>query len=153
MKTHLNLATDDLAKSVTFYSTLLNAKPTKVRPDYALFITDEPPLELALNAVRDAHPSGHDHYGIYVETIDDVEHAIQRLAEAGLASSVEREQTCCYANQSKVWTIDPTGRRWEIYTVHQETPEMDSIETTCCADGTGTDAACGSFRFSLVLVR
>ena len=42
MKTHLNLSTTDLQKSVSFYSTLLDARPTKLLSDYALFVTDEP---------------------------------------------------------------------------------------------------------------
>lgn len=142
MKTHMNLATEDLGSSVEFYSKLLDTKPAKRRPDYALFVTEQPPLELALDAVRHAPPNSLDHYGICVETIDEVERATQRLQEAGLASSIEREQTCCYANQSKVWAIDPSGRRWEIYTVHEEAPEQDSIETSCCVDASDVNAAC-----------
>lgn len=142
MKTHLNLATEDLARSVEFYSTLLDMKAAKLLPDYALFIAEEPPLELALQLVRHAPLSSHDHYGINVETSDEVERAIQRLENAGLAASVEREQTCCYAKQSKVWAIDPTGRRWEIYTVHEETPERDSSDAACCADASATDVGC-----------
>lgn len=49
MKTHLNLATTDLEKSVAFYSTLLDAKPAKLLNDYALFITEQPGMELALS--------------------------------------------------------------------------------------------------------
>lgn len=133
MKTHLNLATNDLSASVAFYSTLLNVKPTKMLDDYALFIAEQPPLELALAAVTSAPRTGNDHYGILVETEEEVESAIQRLEEAGLASSVEREQICCYAKQSKVWAIDPTGRRWEVYTVHEDTLEPDSLDASCCA--------------------
>lgn len=133
MKTHLNLATEDLATSVEFYSVLLDSRPAKLRSDYALFITERPPLELALDAVRRAPPVTRDHYGISVEAVDDVDRAIRRLEAAGLASSIEREQTCCYANQTKVWAVDPTGRRWEIYTVHEETHERDSPDTECCA--------------------
>jgi catechol 2,3-dioxygenase-like lactoylglutathione lyase family enzyme len=48
MKIHLNLATTDLAKSVQFYSTLLDAKPAKMLSDYALFITDSPRSSLRL---------------------------------------------------------------------------------------------------------
>lgn len=133
MKTHLNLATENLAGSVEFYSVLLNSKPVKLRPDYALFITEEPPLELALDTTSDASVSSHDHFGIYVETVDEVQQAIGRLEEAGLVSSIERQEQCCYAEQSKVWAIDPTGRRWEVYTVHAETVERDSPGTQCCA--------------------
>ncbi|MGZ3504760.1 MAG: ArsI/CadI family heavy metal resistance metalloenzyme [Vulcanimicrobiaceae bacterium] len=132
MKTHLNLSTTDLDKSVAFYSTLLNAQPTKLLADYALFITDEPGLELALDLANSVMPTRDTHFGIYVETADHVERAIERLETAGLATSIEREEVCCYANQTKVWAIDPEGRRWEVYTVHEDTEDRDDAETTCC---------------------
>jgi catechol 2,3-dioxygenase-like lactoylglutathione lyase family enzyme len=134
MRTHLNLATTDLVKSVGFYSTLLDAEPAKVLDDYALFITEEPGLELALDLVDSVTPTLDAHYGVYVENGEDVERAIARLQRAGLASSIEREATCCYANQTKVWAIDPDGRHWEIYTVHEEMQERDSAGTTCCSE-------------------
>ena len=135
MKTHLNLATTDLARSVTFYSTLLDAKPAKLFDDYALFITDEPGLELALDLVaNDVSPTCDAHYGVNVESTSDVERAIARLEKAGFTTSIEREDTCCYANQTKVWASDPEGRRWEVYTVHEETEERDSPDTSCCSN-------------------
>lgn len=132
MKTHLNFATTDLAKSVAFYSTLLDAAPAKIRKDYALFITDEPGLELAIDVSTDVSASQDAHYGVLVETSDEVERAIARLAHAGFASSIEREATCCYANQTKVWATDPEGRRWEVYTVHEDTDERESEAAPCC---------------------
>lgn len=135
MKTHLNLATTSLEKSVNFYSTLLNSQPAKVREDYVLFITEQPGLELALDLSSEVAPTRDAHYGIYVESAGDVERAIDRLERAGLVSSIEREETCCYANQSKVWAIDPEGRRWEVYTVHEDTEERDADETSCCTTG------------------
>lgn len=128
MKMHLNLATTDLEGSVAFYCALLDTQPAKVLPDYALFITKQPGLELALDRSDAVSPTRDAHFGICVETSADVEHAIERLQSAGLATSVEREETCCYANQTKVWTSDPEGRRWEVYTVHEETPD----EGSCC---------------------
>lgn len=133
MKTHLNLATTNLAESVKFYSTLLNVQPVKILKDYALFITDEPGLELALDLSEKVSPTRDIHFGVFVESADDVERAVARLSSAGLVASVEREETCCYANQTKVWAIDPEGRRWEVYTVHEDTQERDSEDTTCCA--------------------
>jgi predicted enzyme related to lactoylglutathione lyase len=117
MKIHLNLATTDLAKSVQFYSTLLDAKPAKMLSDYALFITEQPALELALDLGSSVAPATDAHYGICVDSI-------------GL--SIERQETCCYANQTKIWATDPAGRRWEIYTVHEDTAERDAVGTTCC---------------------
>lgn len=142
MKTHLNLATRNLSKSVAFYTTLLDAKPAKVMDDYALFVTEEPGLELALDLRRSISPTRDAHFGVYVESTQDVERAIDRLQKAGLVSSIEREETCCYANQTKVWAIDPEGRRWEIYTVHEETDARDRAETTCCAGDSDQRECC-----------
>jgi catechol 2,3-dioxygenase-like lactoylglutathione lyase family enzyme len=132
MKTHFNFATADLNASVSFYSSLFKARPAKVRPDYALFIVDDPGIELALDARAEVRPTTDAHYGIYVESSSDVNDAIDRLTAAGLPTAVEREETCCYANQTKVWATDPDGRRWEIYTVHEETQERD--DPSCCAE-------------------
>ena len=133
MKTHLNLAVTDLAKSVDFYSQLLAAQPEKRFDDYALFVTEDPGLELALDRRPYVSPVTDTHYGICVDSAADVEHAIERLQREGLAASVEREEVCCYANQTKVWAIDPDGRRWEVYTVHEETQARDGASETCCA--------------------
>lgn len=135
MKMHLSLATNDLATGIAFYSTLLDAPPARVLPDYALFITEEPSLELALDRAAGVAPASDAHYGICVDTVADVDRAILRLQGSGLVASIEREETCCYANQTKAWTIDPDGRRWEIYTVHEETQERDGMNTTCCSTG------------------
>ena len=133
MKTHLNFATASLEESIGFYATLLNARPVKVQRDYALFITERPALELALDLHESVQPATDAHYGVYVETAAEVERSMNRLTAAGFATTIEREETCYYANQTKVWTNDPDGRRWEIYTVHQETEERDDASTTCCA--------------------
>lgn len=133
MKTHLNLATTDLEKSVAFYATLLDAKPAKHLSDYALFITENPGLELALDLRESVSATRDAHFGVYVESVDDVDRAIARLEARGLADSIEREDTCCYANQTKVWASDPDGRRWEIYTVHEDTDERDGDATACCS--------------------
>jgi catechol 2,3-dioxygenase-like lactoylglutathione lyase family enzyme len=132
MKMHLNLATRDLGRSVAFYSTLLGAPPAKQRSDYALFVTEQPGLELALDLDSDAVAGHGQHFGIVVDSTDAVDAQIARLESAGYAIDVEREETCCYANQTKVWASDPEGRRWETYVVHEETEARDDAATTCC---------------------
>ena len=129
MKMHLNLATRDLDASVAFYSTLLAAPPLKKLGDYALFVTEQPGLELALDLDADAQAGRGQHFGIVVESTDAVDAQIARLEAAGYATDVERDETCCYANQTKVWASDPEGRRWETYVVHEESEARD----TCCA--------------------
>jgi catechol 2,3-dioxygenase-like lactoylglutathione lyase family enzyme len=141
VKTHLNLRTADLDRSVAFYRTLLNVEPAKHYDDYALFLTDDPGLELALD--KGAVILGESaHYGIVTDSIVGVDAAIARLEAAGLATDIEIDETCCYAKQSKVWTTDPDGRRWEVYTVLEETEQRDAGDTTCCSGAGASDAAC-----------
>jgi catechol 2,3-dioxygenase-like lactoylglutathione lyase family enzyme len=132
MKTHLNLATRDLARSVAFYGTLLDAKPLKHLDDYALFVTENPGLELALDADENARPDRSMHFGVAVETEEAVAAATKRLRSAGFAADVESDEVCCYARQTKVWSADPDGRRWETYVVHEETEQRDDADRACC---------------------
>jgi len=140
MKMHLNLATRDLDASVAFYSALLDARPAKKLDDYALFVTEQPGLELALDLDGGAQAGHGQHFGIVVESVDAVDAQIARLQSGGYAVDVEHEETCCYANQTKVWASDPEGRRWETYVVHEDTAARDDEDTTCCR----TEAAVAS---------
>jgi catechol 2,3-dioxygenase-like lactoylglutathione lyase family enzyme len=140
MKMHLNLATRDLDRSVAFYSTLLGAAPAKKLSDYALFVTEQPGLELALDLDARAQAGHGQHFGIVVDSADDVDAQITRLQAAGQAVDVEREETCCYAIQTKVWASDPEGRRWETYFVHEESEARENEDTDCCR----TEAAVAS---------
>ena len=142
MKTHLSLSTTDLDRSVAFYSTLLDQKPAKTLADYALFISDDPGIELSLDLRHSAQPTTDSHFGIFVDAADDVERAIVRLSAAGLAASIEREETCCYANQTKVWATDPEGRRWEVYAVHADTEVRAGADTSCCASESAARTCC-----------
>lgn len=127
MKMHLNLATRDLDTSVAFYSTLLAIEPVKRLADYALFVSHDPGLELALDLDDTVTARSGEHFGIVVDSAGAVEEQAARLRAAGLAIEIEREETCCYAVQTKVWASDPEGRRWETYFVHAE-----SDEPACC---------------------
>lgn len=133
MKTHLNFRTRDLHASVVFYRTLLNAEPMKHYDDYALFVTQDPGLELALDRDPRVKLGESAHYGIVVETPGAVDAAIGRLQAAGLTVDVEIEETCCYAKQNKVWATDPDGRRWEVYTVLEEVKTREGESRACCA--------------------
>lgn len=143
MKTHLSLATRDIDASVTFYRTLLNSEPAKHHRDYALFLTENPGLELALSLNPNAGVTSDSHYGIAVDTPDLVKTAIERLKDAGLQVDIEAGETCCYAQQDKVWATDPDGRRWETYYVIAETEERESDNMSCCRD-TREAACCAS---------
>ena len=140
MKMHLNLATRDLAASVAFYRTLLLADPAKHYEDYALFLTEQPGLELALDLDPETHVREGAHYGVVVDDSEAVDAAILRFRQAGYPVEIETDETCCYAVQNKVWATDPDGRRWETYYVIAESEERDNEATTCCR----TEAAVAS---------
>jgi catechol 2,3-dioxygenase-like lactoylglutathione lyase family enzyme len=141
MKMHMNLATRDLEASVAFYSSLLSAEPVKHYRNYALFLTEDPGLELALDADPNAKVLEGAHYGVVVEKPEEVDAAIARLRAAGHLVDVETNETCCYAIQNKVWATDPDGRRWETYFVIAEAEERDGEETTCCRTDSPKSAA------------
>lgn len=80
-------------------------------------------------------------YGIAVDNPESVDGAIDRLRSAGLPVDIEIEETCCYANQNKVWATDPDGRRWETYYVIAETEERNGENMTCCQSTEGEAAS------------
>ena len=119
-RVQLALNVDDLAESISFYSTLFGTGPAKVRPGYANFAIADPPLKLVLLENR-GRGGSLNHLGVEVPGTSDVEAEQARLAEAGLASVDERDTTCCYARQDKFWVQGaPNGERWEIYTVLED---------------------------------
>ena len=76
-----------------------------------------------------------------VASTDDVDTVQRRLTGEGLASTDERDTTCCYARQDKFWVDEtPDGERWEVYTVLEDSasfgasPEQeDCAQSACCA--------------------
>jgi hypothetical protein len=81
--------------------------------------------------------------GVEVESVEAVDVSATRLKEAGLAAFDERDTTCCYALQDKVWVTDPAGAPWEIYTVKDDNP-VDGRPATASISllQTTNDGAC-----------
>ncbi len=139
----LALNVDDLDSSVAFYSKLFGATPAKVKPGYANFAIAEPPLKLVL--IENPGQGGSvNHLGVEVESVDVVDAEELRLATEGLASTEERDQTCCYAKQTKFWVENaPNGERWEIYAVLEDSETFSgeaSTDSTCCGTAVGAEA-------------
>jgi catechol 2,3-dioxygenase-like lactoylglutathione lyase family enzyme len=135
----LALNVSDIDAAVEFYSKLFGAEPAKRQPGYANFAIAEPPLKLVLiekASVRGTGTAGAlNHLGVEVETPEEVKEATRRLADEGLARSVEEATTCCYAVQDKAWVTDPDGAPWEVYTVLADAPASTGLagDATCCA--------------------
>ena len=145
-RVQLALNVDDLDASIAFYTGLFGTAPAKTKPGYANFAVTEPPLKLVL--IENPGQGGSvNHLGVEVADTATVEATQARLAAEGLASTDERDTTCCYARQDKFWVEGaPNGERWEVYTVLEdsETFSADSGEESCCTDDTALETETGT---------
>ena len=138
-RVQLALNVDDIDQAVQFYTALFDTKPAKLRPGYANFAIDQPPLKLILFE-NPGQGGSLNHLGVEVPTTDDVDAVQRRLAGQGLASVDERDTNCCYAKQDKFWVEGvPDDARWEFYTVlADDQAELEGQTTStgaaCCTD-------------------
>jgi predicted enzyme related to lactoylglutathione lyase len=147
-RVQLALNVSDIDEAIAFYSTLFRTDPAKVRPGYANFAIDEPPLKLVLIEGH-GQPGTLNHLGVEVATADEVAEATARLQREGLADAVEQDVSCCFARQDKVWADGPDGEPWEIYTVLGDV-EMPIGQlrgeglagVACCQPGTPSSDRC-----------
>lgn len=80
----LSLNVSDLEAAVQFYRRLFGVEPAKLKPGYANFAIDEPPLKLVLNSPGNGPGATINHLGVEVESAELVAHATARLQDAGL---------------------------------------------------------------------
>ena len=119
MRIQLALNVKNLDRAVEFYSKLFATPVHKRKPGYANFAIESPPLKLVLFENPDADERLN-HLGVEVFDDEDLTAASERLKVAGMADLVEDEQTCCYATQNKVWSVEPDGLRWEWYRILED---------------------------------
>ncbi|AVH56484.1 MULTISPECIES: ArsI/CadI family heavy metal resistance metalloenzyme [Streptomyces] len=140
-RVQLALRVPDLDASIAFYSKLFGTGPAKLRDGYANFAIAEPPLKLVLIEGSTNEATLLDHLGVEVETTEAVHAATARLGEAGLATDVENDTTCCYALQDKVWVHGPGQEPWEVYVVKADADTLAKQQgSTCCAGLVEADA-------------
>ncbi len=123
-RVQLPVNVSDFGAAVAFYSRLFGTAPAKLRPGYANFAVDDPPLKLVLNSPGNGPGGTINHLGVEVSSTAEVTQAGARLAAGGMATEPEPGAACCYARQDKVWVHDPDGVAWEYYTV------LEHIETS-----------------------
>jgi catechol 2,3-dioxygenase-like lactoylglutathione lyase family enzyme len=133
LKAHLALNVRNVEQSIPFYQKMLGIEPAKVRPGYAKFDVQNPPLNLTLNEGSFRERGALSHLGIQVGSTEDVLAVRQQWIEAGLVPRDEMQTNCCYALQDKTWIHDPDGNEWEVFVVLQ-----DNLATTnmCCSTDT-----------------
>jgi catechol 2,3-dioxygenase-like lactoylglutathione lyase family enzyme len=121
---HVHVSVEDIPQSVRFYSTLFAAEPAVVKPDYAKWMLDDP-----------GGQAGLDHFGIQVETPDELREVYGRLQKADRPVLEEGATTCCYAKSEKAWITDPQGMSWETFltsgasTVYGDSADLGAIRT------------------------
>lgn len=145
LRLHLALNTNQLEKSIEFYEHLFNIKPNKIKPGYAKFEVEEPQVNLTLNETSITSGNQLSHLGIEVKSSTEVSQQLLRMKKLGHETSYEKNTSCCYADQDKVWVTDPNGNSWEIFFVFKDsdlrndptndskccTPLEDNVESCC----------------------
>jgi len=136
MRLQLAINVRDLDVAIDFYTRAFGVELNKRRPGYANLVLENPALKLVLFERPDA-VNQLNHVGFEVFDDAEVTVAAERLADAGLATEVQEEKTCCFARQNKVVTHDPNGIMWEWYRVLEDSPTFfgtpASEVQSCCA--------------------
>ena len=117
---HINLAVDNLERSISFYTALFATDPAVVKTDYAKWMLEDPRVNFAIQT-RGAS-KGIDHLGIQVEDTTELNEVFDRLQHADGRVIEEGKTTCCYAKSEKTWIFDPEGIAWETFYTIGESP-------------------------------
>jgi len=135
---HLHFKTDDLDRSVAFYTALFGEPPTRLEPDYAKWLLDDPRANVSVStrARPGADATGLDHVGVSIETEAELAAFAERLdGHADLAP--EKQTQCCYARSNKYWLKDPHGTVWELFQTYADS-ETYGAEADLHADSPAT---------------
>lgn len=126
MRLQLAIDVSDLDEAIDFYSKMFATEPAKVKPGYANFAIEQPPLKLVL--FENAAGGGTiNHLGVEVETAAEVSAAEARLSGDGIETTGVDDTICCFAEKTETWVTGPDDTRWEWYV---KTSEADQLENT-----------------------
>lgn len=138
---HVNVAVENLAEAIRFYSTLFAAKPSVEKGDYAKWMLDDPRVNFAIT--MRGRVAGLDHLGIQVENEAELGEVYDRLSRADRPIVDQGNVTCCYAKSTKSWITDPAGISWETFLTHggstvyggdADEGEKHDTASACCGD-------------------
>ena len=148
---HAHVRVDDLDSSVRFYSTLFGSEPSVLKADYAKWLLDDSRVNFAITAGSSI--TGLDHFGLQVESDEDLAAITARLDAAGRSVAKQQNATCCYARGNKGWVSDPSGISWETFhtfgesTVYGDDLRPQTAEAgaeACCTPAPSSTSACCS---------
>lgn len=133
----IQLAIDvaNLEEAIDFYSKMFSTEPSKVKPGYANFSIEEPPLKLVLTENVD-NAGSLNHLGVEVDEVEMVDEANVRLTGQGLTTSGIDETMCCYADKTETWIKGPDGVQWEWYVKKGDNEQFENVVVSsiaaCC---------------------
>lgn len=136
---HIHMGVENLNDAIRFYSALFGAQPSKLKPDYAKWMLDDPRVNFAISTR--AQTKGVDHLGIQVDSAEELTAIRTQLAAAEVATHGEGATVCCYAQSDKSWVKDPAGMAWEAYhtmadaemfSAKAPVTEGDAVTAACC---------------------
>lgn len=142
---HIHLGVENIEESVRFYSALFGAEPTKLKPDYAKWMLEDPRLNFAIST-RTSN-IGLDHMGLQVDDAEELSALRDQMSAANISTHSDGETTCCYARSEKSWVEDPSGIAWEAYHSMEEVQIFSGSDAVsigaCCLPETQKDV-CGA---------
>lgn len=132
---HIGLTVKNLDASIQFYRGLFGAEPSVSKPDYAKWMLEDPRVNFSITTrcgtARDVH------FGIQVESADELQETAGRLRQAGRQVVEEPGAVCCYHRSEKAWVADPQSLLWETFLTVGEATEYGEdnpdLEALCCA--------------------
>jgi lactoylglutathione lyase len=133
---HVHTHVQDLPTSISFYTRLFGAEPTRVESDYAKWMLEDPRVNFAISAR--GGPLGVDHLGFQADTAEELVELKARAVAADTPLLDEGQTTCCYARSEKHWVTDPQGVAWEQFHTLDNIPTFSASQATPAADA----AAC-----------
>jgi len=138
MRLQLALNVENLDEAIEFYTKMFDSKPAKIKPGYANFAIENPPLKLVLFE-GGGEPGSINHLGVETETSAEVLAAEARLSDSGLETTGVDDTVCCFAEKTETWVDGPDGQRWEWYV---KTGDADQLENMVVASHSGTGNVC-----------
>ena len=141
---HIHVSVEDLTESIRFYSAMFGGiEPTVRKIDYCKWELNDPAVNFAIS--QRLARSGIDHFGIQVETEEELTEMRNRFARAEIAAEEESAAQCCYAVSDKSWTVDPQGVAWETFRTLEAAPAYgqsrhDAVMPEPVAGESGADA-------------
>jgi catechol 2,3-dioxygenase-like lactoylglutathione lyase family enzyme len=130
LKAHIAINVRNVEESIEFYKKMFGIEPSKVRPGYAKFDSQTPPLNLTLNERPFTDKGALYHLGIQVASTEDVLTMRERWVAAGLTTREEMQIVCGYALQDKSWVQDPDGNNWEVFVVHKDNLMYSNVDSS-----------------------